>query len=130
MKLVNAWLKIPFWQRVVAGFVLGAIAGMAFGEKAETWFGWLGDIYVNLIMMIAVPLVLFAVMNAVGSLAGKQSIAKLSARTFGWFAITAALAVMVGLGFGLVMKPGLGVTGLMGDAGYKIREVPDFVQVI
>ena len=26
MKLVSAWLKIPFWQRVVAGFVLGALA--------------------------------------------------------------------------------------------------------
>lgn len=37
VKLVQAWLKIPFWQRVVAGFVLGALAGWALGPRAETW---------------------------------------------------------------------------------------------
>lgn len=31
MKLVSAWLRIPFWQRVVGGFVLGALAGWALG---------------------------------------------------------------------------------------------------
>ena len=128
--MISAWLKLPFWQRVVAGFVLGALAGFVLGPDADKWFGWLGDIYVNLIMMIAVPLVLFAVMNAVASLAGQQSIAKLSGRTFAWFAATAAMAVIVGLAVGLIMKPGLGVTGLMGDADYKVREVPNFLQVI
>ena len=128
--MISAWFKIPFWQRVLAGFVLGALAGVAFGPNAETWFGWLGDIYVQLIMMIAVPLVLFAVMNAVASLSGQQSIAKLGGRTFMWFAITAALAVVVGLTVGLVMKPGLGLSGLMGDADYKVKEVPNFIQVL
>ena len=37
MKLVSAWLRIPFWQRVVGGFVLGALAGWALGPAAETW---------------------------------------------------------------------------------------------
>ncbi|TWP38709.1 dicarboxylate/amino acid:cation symporter, partial [Xylella fastidiosa subsp. fastidiosa] len=27
MKLISGWLRIPFWQRVVAGFVLGALVG-------------------------------------------------------------------------------------------------------
>lgn len=36
MKLVSAWLRIPFWQRVVGGFVLGALAGWALGPAAET----------------------------------------------------------------------------------------------
>ncbi|HXS29697.1 MAG TPA: ABC transporter permease [Steroidobacteraceae bacterium] len=31
MKLVSAWLAIPFWQRVAAGFVLGALAALALG---------------------------------------------------------------------------------------------------
>ena len=39
MKLVTAWLRIPFWQRVVAGFVLGALAGWLLGKDAQTWFG-------------------------------------------------------------------------------------------
>ena len=47
MNLVSAWFRIPFWQRVLAGFVLGALAGWAFGPAAETWFGPLGTLYVN-----------------------------------------------------------------------------------
>ena len=53
MKLVSAWLRIPFWQRVLAGFVLGALAGWIFGHSAETWFEPLGTLYVTLIKMIA-----------------------------------------------------------------------------
>lgn len=72
MTLVSAWLRIPFWQRVVAGFVLGALAGWAMGPAADVWFGPLGDLYVTLIKMIAIPLVFFAVINAISSLHGQN----------------------------------------------------------
>lgn len=130
MKLVSAWLKIPFWQRVVAGFVLGALAGWAFGPAAETWFGPLGTLYVTLIKMIAVPLVFFAVINAVASLHGQKSVVALGGRTFLWFAATAALAVVVGLSMGWLLQPGKGLSGLTVAAGYSVREVPTSVQVL
>jgi Na+/H+-dicarboxylate symporter len=130
MKLVRAWLRIPFWQRVLAGFVLGALAGWALGPAAETWFGPLGTVYVRAIRMIAVPLVFFAVMAAVGSLHGQRSVAALGGRTFAWFAATAALAVGVGLAVGWIIRPGLGVSGLAMAEDYTVREVPSPVQVL
>jgi len=72
------WFRIKFWKRVVGGFVLGALAGWLLGPDAEKWFGPLGDLYVTLIKMIAVPLVFFAVINAVASLSGQKSIAALA----------------------------------------------------
>ncbi len=130
MKLVRAWLRIPFWQRVLAGFVLGALAGWALGPAAETWFAPLGTVYVRAIRMIAVPLVFFAVMAAVGSLHGQRSVAALGGRTFAWFAATAALAVGVGLAVGWIIRPGLGVSGLAMAEDYTVREVPSPVQVL
>ncbi|TWH06043.1 MULTISPECIES: dicarboxylate/amino acid:cation symporter [Pseudoxanthomonas] len=130
MNLVKAWLAIPFWQRVLGGFVLGALAGWLLGPAAQTWLGPLGTVYVNLIRMIAVPLVLFAVVNAVASLHGQKSVAALGGRTFAWFAATAALAVCVGLAVGLVLKPGTGLSGLEMPADYTPREVPTPVQVL
>lgn len=130
MSLFSAWFRIPFWQRVLAGFVLGALAGWALGPSAETWFGPLGTVYVTLIKMIAVPLVFFAVMNAVASLHGQKSMALLGGRTFLWFAITAALAVCVGLGIGWLLQPGAGVSGLTMAADYTVREIPSPVQVL
>ncbi len=130
MKLVSAWFRIPFWQRVVAGFVLGALAGWLFGPAADTWFKPLGDLYVTLIKMIAVPLVFFAVIHAVASLHGQKSMAALGGRTFAWFAATAVLAVGVGLAVGTVMKPGVGVGALTVASDYVPRDVPGPVQVL
>ena len=130
MSVVHAWLRIPFWQRVLGAFVLGALAGWAIGPAAEVWLGPLGTLYVNLIKMIAVPLVLFAVMNAIGSLHGQKSVAALSGRTFLWFAITAACAVGVGLLVGWLLQPGRGLSGLTVAPDYTVREVPSPVQVL
>ena len=130
LKIVSAWLKIPFWQRVLTGFVLGALAGWLLGPSAKVWFGPLGDLYVNLIKMIAVPLVFFAVINAVGSLHGQKSIAGLAGRTFAWFAVTAVLAVAVGLVFGLVLQPGTGVGVLQVSSDYKPKDVPGVLDVL
>jgi Na+/H+-dicarboxylate symporter len=130
MALVRGWLRIPFWQRVLAGFALGALAGWALGPTAEAWFGPLGTLYVNLIKMIAVPLVFFAVMNAVASLHGQKSVAALGGRTFAWFAATAALAVLVGLSVGWLMQPGAGVSGLTADPDYTPKALPRVVDVL
>lgn len=130
MALVSAWFRIPFWQRVLAGFALGALAGWAMGGAAATWFQPLGTLYVTLIKMIATPLVFFAVINAVSGLAGQRSIAALGGRTFLWFAATAALAVGVGLCVGLLLKPGEGLGALAMAADYQVREVPGPVQVL
>jgi len=129
-RMFDWWFRIKFWKRVVGGFVLGALAGWLFGPDAETWFGPLGDLYVTLIKMIAVPLVFFAVINAVASLSGQKSIAALAGRTFLWFAITAVLAVGVGLAFGWILKPGMGVGVLQVAADYKEKQVPGVLDML
>ena len=130
MKIVSAWFRIPFWQRVLAGFVLGALAGWVFGPAAETWFGPFGDLYVTLIKLIAAPLVFFAVIHAVASLHGQKSMVALGGRTFAWFAATAMLAVGIGLLVGTVMKPGVGVGALSIASDYVPKVVPDPIRVL
>lgn len=130
MKLVAWWLGIRFWKRVLAAFGLGALAGWLCGPGSVAWFQPLGEVYVALIKMIAVPLVFFAVVNSVSSLHGVQRMAALGGRTFLWFAVTATLAVGVGLLMGHVTNPGLGVGQLAMAGDYKVREVPSAVKVL
>lgn len=130
MKLISGWLRIPFWQRVVAGFVLGALVGWVMGPAAKTWFGPLGTLYVTLIKMIAIPLVFFAVINAIAALHGQRSVAMLGGRTFLWFIVTAALAVCVGLGVGTLLKPGNGDFTVSVDAAWAPPDVPSPVHVL
>jgi len=129
-RMFDWWFRIKFWKRVVLGFVLGALAGWAFGKDAEAWFGPIGSLYVALITMIAVPLVFFAVINAVASLSGQKSIAALAGRTFAWFALTAVLAVGVGLASGWLLQPGSGVGQLRMAADYTPKDVPGAVDML
>src|SRR5688500_18951773 len=128
--MFQGWFRIRFWKRVLAGFALGALAGWLMGPAAETWFGPLGDLYVTLIKMIAIPLVFFAVINAIASLHGQKSIAALGGRTFAWFALTAVLAVGVGLAVGAVMQPGSGVGTRQVGPIYVPRGVPSPAKVL
>lgn len=130
MSLVSSWFRIRFWKRVAAGFVLGALAGWVFGPSAATWFGPLGELYVTLIKMIAVPLVFFAVLHSVSSLHGVKDVAALGSRTFLWFAATATLAVVVGLGVALATQPGLGVDGLTAPTGWHPKVLPEPIKVL
>lgn len=124
------WFRIPFWQRVMGAFVLGALVGWVVGEPAARWFQPLGTLYITLIRMIAVPLVFFAVIDAVGRLHGQKSIATLGGKTFLWFALTAVLAVGVGLGVALLLDPGEGVENLVASESYTPRQVPGPIQVL
>jgi Na+/H+-dicarboxylate symporter len=128
--MIQPWFRIPFWQRVMGAFVLGALAGWLLGPAAATWFEPLGELYVTLIKMIATPLVFFAVVSAVASLHGQRSVAALGARTFLWFALTAALAVGVGLAVALLLDPGVGVGRLEMAENYTPKVVPGPVQVL
>jgi len=128
--MLQWWFDIPFWKRVLAGFVFGALAGWVLGPAAETWLGPLGELYVTLIKMIAIPLVFFAVINAIASLHGQQSVAALGGRTFIWFALTAVLAVAVGLAVGTLLQPGAGVGALQVDPNYVPRDVPSPIRVL
>ncbi len=124
------WFRIPFWQRVMGAFALGALAGWLLGEPAGRWLQPLGTLYITLIRMIAVPLVFFAVIDAVGRLHGQRSIAALGGKTFLWFALTAVCAVGVGLGVAWLLDPGKGVEGLVAAENYVPRQVPGPVQVL
>jgi Na+/H+-dicarboxylate symporter len=130
MRIVDKWLAIRFWKRVLAGFMLGILAGWLAGPSAVAWFQPLGDFYITLIKMVAVPLVFFAVVRSVSSLHGVQRMAALGGRTFLWFAITAALAVCVGLFVAHLTHPGEGVGQLQMAADYKVKVVPTPVQVL
>ena len=130
MSFITSWFHIRFWKRVAAGFVLGALAGWVFGPSAATWFGPLGELYVTLIKMIAVPLVFFAVLHSVSSLHGVKDVAALGGRTFAWFAVTATLAVGVGLLVAWITQPGLGVEGLTAPTNWKPKVVPEPIKVL
>mgnify|MGYP000209318862 FL=1 len=66
----------------------------------------LGDIFIRLLMMIAIPLVFASLLVGVSSLHDVTKMARIGGKTIAYYILTTALAISIGLTFGNVVQPG------------------------
>lgn len=66
----------------------------------------IGSGYVALLKTAVVPLILTAIIASIARLRQVQNAARLAGQTLLWFAITAAIAVTIGIGLGVTLQPG------------------------
>src|SRR5690606_6004941 len=71
-----------------------------------TWIDPFGTIFINLLKLIAVPLVLFSIITGVAGMGEVRKLGKLGARTLVIYLLTTIMAVTVGLVAVNVLKPG------------------------
>ncbi|MEV1287349.1 dicarboxylate/amino acid:cation symporter [Micromonospora sp. NPDC049679] len=106
--------KFPFSVQILLGLVLGAALGYVARAGDVAWLGTtlgtIGDLFVQLLKLAVPPLVFTAIVVSIVSLRGVANAARLALKTLMWFAITALIAVSVGIGLGLLTNPGRGVT--------------------
>ncbi|KRK48539.1 sodium dicarboxylate symporter [Secundilactobacillus kimchicus JCM 15530] len=99
--------RVGLTTQITIGMVGGIVFGLLFGPLATT-VKILGDIFLRLIQMAVILLIFGAVIEALGTL-NPQDLGKLGAKTGLWFLMTTLLAATIGLGSGLLFKPGLAV---------------------
>lgn len=109
------WLS-SFGLQIIAGLVLGVVIGLiarGLGGTA-TSPNWLtatvttiGSSYVSLLTAAVIPLVFTAVVSSIANLRRVSNAARLAVQTLIWFAITAFIAVLLGIGIGLITQPGM-----------------------
>ncbi|UVO50588.1 dicarboxylate/amino acid:cation symporter [Sphingomonas sp. SUN019] len=108
MKPLRAWLAIPLWKRVVGGLVIGVLLGLLWPEGAAA-IKLVGDLFVRLIKMLVVPVVLVTIAAGIASLGDPRRLGSIGGRTVALFALTTLVAVSIGMGFGLLIRPGEGI---------------------
>ncbi len=96
------------WVQVIIGLVLGIATGIIFEERAED-LKILGKIFIKLIKMVIVPLIFFALLSGITSIAEGQDFKSLGIKGFVSYMFTAMFAVVIGLTTGVIFKPGEGV---------------------
>ncbi len=94
--------------QIIVAMFLGIIVGAIWGEGAAV-LSPLGDVFIHLIMMLVIPLVAVSVLSGAASLGGTRSAGKIGVATFVYYLSTTAIAVMIGLLFGEIFKPGTGL---------------------
>lgn len=93
---------------VAIALVLGVVAGVVFGESAVPFVRPLGQIYLNLIKTVVIPVVTLSIVLGVVSLQDIHKVGKLGLRTLLFFLVTTAVAVTLGLLLANVFQVGVG----------------------
>ncbi|WP_324651155.1 dicarboxylate/amino acid:cation symporter [Georgenia sp. H159] len=114
-------LRAPsFTAQILLALVVGVLLGwwaLAIGETPSgepnglaVALDTIGSAFVSLLRATVPPLVFTAIVASIANLRGVANAARLAGQTLVWFAITAAASVVIGIGLGLVMRPGVNTT--------------------
>lgn len=99
--------KLGTW--IIAATVLGAVFGLVLGQTAHV-LAPVGDLFMQLIKMVVIPMVFFSLVGGAASLGNSGSAGKIGLVTFIYYAVTTVIAVIIGLIFGEVFQPGAGIS--------------------
>lgn len=104
------WYQKLHWK-IIIGLILGLLWGLF-----SSFVGWnqftvdyirpFGTIFVDLLKLIAVPLVLASLIVGVSSLNDMTKLSRMGGKTIGIYLITTILAITIGLSVVNVMQPG------------------------
>lgn len=106
-----------FGLQVLAGMVVGLLLGLvarSIGPAGDVPNGLaqtldlVGSIFVQLLKTLVPPLIFAAIVSSIINLRDINNAARLVGQTLLWFAITALIAVLIGIGLGLLIQPGVG----------------------
>jgi len=99
--------------KILIGLILGVVAGLALAGSTKfiaTWITPFGTIFINLIRMVIVPLVFASLLVGAASVGDIKKLGRMGGKTVGYYLVTTAFAVTLGLVLGNLIDPGIGLT--------------------
>lgn len=103
--------KLALHWKIIIGLVLGVVwallsSSLGWSSFTINWIAPFGEIFINLLKLIAVPLVLFSIINGVAGIGDPSSLGRMGGKTLIAYLATTLLAVALGLILVNVMQPG------------------------
>jgi len=104
-------MKLELHWKIIIGLTLGLIFGVisasqGWGDFTNNWIAPFGKIFINLLKLIAVPLVLSSLITGVASLSDLKKLSRIGGKTITIYIVTTAIAVTIGLVAVNIIQPG------------------------
>lgn len=120
--LYQRYRRLSLGVKILIFMVLGIIAGIIFGERA-TVVQPIGDLFIRLLLMVAIPLIFFNLVAGMSSLSNMSTLGRLGGKIIAYFAFTTVIALMLGLGTMSLLQPGAGIQ-LRGEPSAEVSDAP------
>ena len=103
--------KISLASQILIGLFLGIVVGWIFYGNAnvQTYLQPIGDIFLNLIKMIVVPIIVSTLIVGVAGTGDIKQLGRLGGKTLIYFEVITTIAIVVGLLAANIFQPGVGV---------------------
>ena len=103
--------KLSLHWKIIIGMILGVIWSIissifGFSDFTINWISPFGDIFINLLKLIAIPLVLFSVIKGVSSISNISLLGRIGFKTLLAYLMTTILSISIGLFLVNIIKPG------------------------
>ncbi|MEM0516851.1 MULTISPECIES: dicarboxylate/amino acid:cation symporter [Aequorivita] len=103
--------KLALHWKIIIGLVLGIVwallsSKLGWSEFTIDWIAPFGTIFINLLKLIAVPLVLVSIITGVANIGDPSSLGRMGGKTLLAYLITTLFAVSLGLILVNVIQPG------------------------
>ena len=104
-------MKLELHWKIIIGLVLGLLYGIFAASQGlasftNDWVAPFGKIFLNLLKLIAVPLVLSSLITGVASLSDTKKLSRIGGKTITIYVLTTAVAVTIGLISVNILQPG------------------------
>jgi proton glutamate symport protein len=105
--------KIPLHWKIIAGMAAGILCGWIAAkldsvELVTNWIRPFGEIFVNSLKLIAVPLILTSLIKGVTELRDISSLSRMGLKSLAFFITTTLVAATIGLTIANLVQPGMG----------------------
>lgn len=132
---------------MVAGFIIGVLLQFLFDDSGdfrfsifgfevstysilvEGIFSTLGQIFINSLKMLVVPLVFVSLICGTSSLTEPSKLGRLGIKSISLYVLTTGIAVTLAISMGLLVSPGESLN-LPTDTTYVAKEAPTLSQII
>ena len=124
----NNWL---LWALLTAALA-GIFCGWFFGQSMLA-IEWVGELFLDALKMVIIPLIIAAVISGIASLGGASGgLKRLGGFTVLYYFCTTAIAVLVGLIIVNIIQPGVGITEVSEVVPDRVsgKEETGFVEII
>lgn len=114
--------------KILAWMVIGVVTGLLLNEKAVV-LRPIGDLFMRLLLMAAIPLVFFNLVAGVSGIKDKSALGRLGVRTLFYYLTTTLMALLIGAVVANQLQPGKGMK-LSDPVSESIAEIPGLSQVL
>ena len=136
--------KVKFSTRTIyatiIGLILGVIIQLVAGlpenpseviwlQEVTKWYGLFGSGFMDLLKMLVVPMVFVSILRVIINMGEGDDLGKLTFKSLGMLLMTTALAAIVGIVVGNVMKLGVGVDTVV-NTDTELREITPLVDTL